>query len=93
MLERRGQPLPEWITNAPQVPDHQAPVWAAFNTLSDSRQMGMSAGPIPLTEIEAYLRLFDITDPDDVDEYLTLIRRMDREYLKVSSEMQERKKN
>jgi hypothetical protein len=53
----------------------------------------MSAGPIPLTEIEAYLRLFDITDPDDVDEYLTLIRRMDREYLKVSSEMQERKKN
>jgi hypothetical protein len=91
VLERNNQPLPPWIADAPQVPDHQAPVWAAFQTLTDSRQMGMAAGPIPLTEIEAYLRLFDITDPDDVDEYLTLIRRMDREYLKVSSEQQSKK--
>jgi hypothetical protein len=54
--------------------------------------MGMAVGAIPLTEIEAYFRLFDITDPDDIDEYLILIRRLDREYLRVSSEQQEQKK-
>ena len=59
--------------------------------LSGSRQMGMGPGPIPLTEIEAYFRLTNVHDPDDVDEYLKLIREMDQEYLKAQSEQQDKK--
>ena len=85
-LERAGKPLPEWIENAPQPPEHQWDLWAAFHTLSDSRQMGMGPGPIPLSEIESYFRVFDVRDPDQIDEWITLIRQMDREYLQVASE-------
>lgn len=49
----------------------------------------MGQGPIPLTEIESYFRIFDIEDPDMVDEWITLIRDMDREYLKVCAERSE----
>lgn len=43
----------------------------------------MSEGAIPLTEIECYFRMFGIHDPDLVDEWVYLIRQMDREYLQV----------
>ncbi len=46
----------------------------------------MSAGAIPLTEVEAYMRLYRITDPDLIDEWVYLIREMDREYRKANAE-------
>jgi len=73
--------LPEWITEAPEPPEHQSDVWEAFHILSDSRQSGMSVGPIPLTEIESFFRMFSINDPDLVHEWLTLIREMDNEFM------------
>jgi hypothetical protein len=75
--------------NGPAIPEHQIDVWDAFWVLHDSRPVGMAPGGIPLTEIEAYLRMYDIRDPDLIDEWLTLIREMDREYLKVSGEQRE----
>lgn len=33
--------------------------------------------PIPVAEVDAYLRLAGITDPDTKLKYLRLIRRMD----------------
>jgi len=42
----------------------------------------MGPGPIPLTEIEAYFRLFAVTDPDDAEEIVYLIQEMDQEFLK-----------
>lgn len=53
--------------------------WQAFWMLNRSRQLGMVAGPIPLTEILAYLQM--VGDPRP--EYLLrVIDELDREYLK-----------
>lgn len=91
-MEEKGLPPPSWTQereNGPAIPEHQIDVWDGFWVLNDSRPVGMAPGGIPLIEIEAYLRLYGIRDPDDVDEWLTLLRAMDREYLKVSAEQRD----
>jgi len=51
----------------------------------------MGPGPIPLTEIEAYLRMFGIVSHDEVSDWVYLLREMDREYLNVMSEKEANK--
>lgn len=46
----------------------------------------MAPGPIPLSEIESYLRMFGVSDRDQANEWVYLIRMMDREFLKITSE-------
>jgi hypothetical protein len=53
----------------------------AFNLLNRSRAQGMSTGCIPLTEIEAYIRLYLI---EDVEMFVTLMTAMDNVYLEKS---------
>jgi len=36
--------------------------WSAFQVLRGSRQIGMSAGPIPVSEIDAYCNLAGVSD-------------------------------
>ena len=55
--------------------------------LSPSRSSGFNgAGYIPLTEIAAYFEMFGIADIESRQEYLTLIRAMDAEYVEFSHE-------
>jgi hypothetical protein len=59
--------------------------WEAFNFLNGSRQMGfMSMGKIPISEIESYLKINEITDLEEKKEYLTWINVMDDVYLDYS---------
>lgn len=41
----------------------------------------MTAGPIPFTAINDYARIYGV---EDFDEFLSLIRRMDIEYLTIT---------
>ena len=41
--------------------------------------------PIPLTEVEAYCRLKGIDDPDELDDLLYLVRRLDGIWLAENS--------
>ena len=59
----------------PKLTDGNAPIYAAFLDLSPSRPAGL--GAIPLTEIEAYLRLFGHPGCDDVRAFVALIRACD----------------
>lgn len=44
-------------------PDISNPwAWAAFNALRGSRQVGMSVGPIPISEMSAYCEATGLTD-------------------------------
>lgn len=43
--------------------------------------MEWTAHPIPVTEIEAVLRLQGVRDPEDRAEWLRLIRAMDQRWL------------
>lgn len=57
--------------------------WTGFFALSGSRQWTMGgAGPILYSEIRGWLDEQKIDDPDDRDELINLINRMDQQYLK-----------
>jgi hypothetical protein len=58
-------------------------IWVAFWTLSNSRAVGFGAvGFVPVTEIEAYARIYQI---DDVQLFLHYIRSMDVLYVKTTN--------
>lgn len=70
-------------------------MWDAFDFLSGGRgyAVGMSAA-IPLglepSEVETVLRLWRVRDPDLADEWVFLIREMDREYRAIHDEQLKR---
>lgn len=53
--------------------------------LSTSRQQGFSVGYIPMSEIEAYMRIMRIDDDEEREEFLFLIQAMDAEYVEWAS--------
>lgn len=65
-------------------------MWEAFNVLSPSRNVGMGAGAIPLSEVKAYCEMFDVAGQEKED-LLYLIRALDDEYLKITNEKHRRK--
>lgn len=64
----------------------------AFLTLSPSRKSGFeSVGFIPLSEIEAYIRIFEISDKQ---EFIYLIQAMDSLYVeKIEAKIKSKSKN
>ena len=65
------------------MPEHLAPVWAAFRALTTSRQIGFGAvGPLAYRDMLLYLDENAITDKDERDDTLYLLREMDAEYLR-----------
>lgn len=70
------------MLDEPQAPEHLAPVWAAFQALTTSRQIGFGAvGPLAYRDMLLYLDENGIGDKDERDEMLYLLREMDAEYL------------
>lgn len=55
----------------------------AFYELSSCRPFGLTLGPIPFTAILEYSKIFY---DGDFEEFLYLMRLMDREYLRLSSQ-------
>lgn len=43
-------------------------------------------GPIPLTEIEAYLKLYNIVDLDEREYFIKMIKALDSEYISLMNE-------
>ncbi len=67
----------------PEVPEHLAHVWAAFQVLTTSRQIGFGAvGPLAYRDMLLYLDESGIGDKDERDDMLYLLREMDAEYLR-----------
>lgn len=79
-LEEKGEDIPA-LRNKPELEDYLRPYWEAFYVLTHSRQVGFGIGAIPLSEIDAYLRLYGIDDPEERDELVFFIREMDMEFL------------
>lgn len=87
-------PAKKALEEQPEIPEWLSPFWSAFNILTRSRvQTFGGPGPIPLTEIESYFRLFYITDLEEREEYLQILIVMDREFLKYHAELQKRENN
>lgn len=79
------------LENRPSLTPWIAGYYEAFMVLGDSRPVYMGGlGPIQLTEIAAYCGLYGITDPDEVDDFLYMIRALDTEYLTLLAERRKR---
>jgi hypothetical protein len=56
--------------------------YEAFHILSSSRPVGMGgASPIPISEIESYMRIFEITEMHEKKFFIYRIRLIDHLYL------------
>lgn len=71
--------MEEW-DNAPQLPAALEWVWDAYHTLSASRQLGMTVGPIPFEAVDRYAARYEI-DGEDFDDFLAMISAIDAVYL------------
>lgn len=60
----------------------------AFITLSPSRPAGFGLSCIPLTELESYIRLYEV---EDIDRFIQLIRAMDGAFVEKVNQRNERK--
>ncbi len=88
MLERRaarGEPTPA-LQARPQLWPSLQWIWEAFTRLSRARVVGWVPHPIALAEIEAYCRLYGITDPDVRSEFAHLVWALDQVWLAWAAE-------
>jgi len=62
-------------------------IYRAFTILNSSRNAGFSAGPIPLTEILAYMTMFNIDRYKEKQLFLQRIQILDTAYLEYHREV------
>jgi hypothetical protein len=71
---------------------HLVSTWAAFLLVSSCRpQNGFVIARVPLSEIEAVLRLYNVDDPEDREDWLYLITRLDAELVTIHQEEADKK--
>lgn len=71
---------PKALETKPILYDWMIEYLEGFQVLSRTRSIGMALNPIPLTEIESYLRLYGSIDPI---RFIRYICKMDSVYLDV----------
>lgn len=70
------------LENCPELDAYQRWVYQAFQSLTQSRQIGMNGPqPISVSEINAYCQLKRIQDLDERQRFTELVKAMDRTYL------------
>jgi len=82
---------PQALKDKPHLLDSAYWFYNAFNLLSRGRSSGMSINPIPLAEMEAYLRICRIDDPDFSLSFVRLMCQMDNELLSWCNAKQSKK--
>jgi len=75
-LEETGVNPPA-LENKPIFYDWMREYWLAYSLLSSRRSSGECPNPIPLSEIESYIRLYSCTD---FELLIRAILAMDEEY-------------
>ena len=81
VYEQTGQ-TPKALLNRPSLSQFEQPYYEAFQKLSSSRAWTMAGpAPIPFSEIVTYLKFEGITDKDEQDEYVAMIREIDTAFL------------
>jgi len=79
--KQMGQPLPERISNAPELYDGLQIYLQAFNDLDSERSHAMGITQIPWSAIINYAKVNDFSQ-DQTDDLVYLVRAMDSEHCK-----------
>lgn len=83
--------MPKWAVDAPQLHAGLEFPFGAFFDLTGDRQSGMGVGPIPYMVLRSYGEAQGLED-EDLEEFIYLLREMDREFLSYNQEVQERRR-
>lgn len=78
--------MPTALLTRPELDVIDISYLEAYYTLTGSRQTGMSVGAIPLSEIEAYVRLLGVpnwfeTDDMNIKAFVEVITKVDNSFL------------
>lgn len=92
MAFRDRRALPDAIQNAPELILGLEFAWNAYWDLCSCRDYGFGSGPIPWTAILDYCRAHEL-DSDDREDFIYLIRAMDKAHLGYIDAEREKKNN
>lgn len=82
MHEATGE-IPDALQNKPKLSHWVAQYYSAFHVLNDSRMVREgSIGSIPLSEIFAYMQMFEIDKLDEREHFTKMVKALDRVYVK-----------
>lgn len=81
----RGLPMPKWARNEPVLFPGDEFYISAFWELSTCRQLGMSYGPIPWTDILIYGQFAGL-DYEAFSIFVRVMRAMDSKFLQWAKE-------
>jgi hypothetical protein len=82
---RNNSPLPKAIRDAPDLALGLEFTYSAFWELSGCRSVGFGIGFIPWSAIADYAKVQEL-DREDADDFIYLIRAMDRAFVAYNSE-------
>ena len=93
ILARGEDPSSYPILNSrPEMFSELVWVWEGFLTISASRQMGFNGPqPISLSEVLAFLTYRGISDPEEREQFLTLVQALDQVFIADSIAKQKTK--
>ena len=89
-LEKDGQRV-EALDKKPVLYRDLENDYRAFIALNASRPIGMVEGAIPLSEIYAYMQIFEISNYDQRKLFIQRIRFLDKIYLDFAHKKPEKK--
>ena len=71
------------LTDKPTLSHWTIEYYEAFMVLNDSRQIREgSIGPIPLSEMAAYMEMFGVKDIEERERFTKMVKALDRVYMK-----------
>ena len=89
---RAGQPIPDRISNAPELQQGLQLYMQAFFDLDCERSHAMAPTAIPWSSVQDYARAFEF-DEEQTEDLHFFIRRIDGEHLKrISAKMEAKQK-
>jgi hypothetical protein len=92
-VEETTGETPPALLNRPVLTTWVQEYWRAYLLLESSRQLSMSgAGPIPISEILAYVTLLEIDGIEEREKYVIMVSAMDAVYLEHMQAKQQAEK-
>jgi hypothetical protein len=79
-----GNPIAiKGLNSRPEIPAYLEFIWEAFWQLSGDRQYGAmgGVGPIPFSSLDRYADRYGVSDPDQFDSFVVMIRALDVAYI------------
>lgn len=70
----------------PAPPVHLLQEWSGFAALSRRRPVGFSVGAIPLAELRAWMDEMGLHDPEQREDFLTVVEAMDAEFMRIQND-------